>query len=258
MTGWLGVGNERVYRGRDGWLFYRPDVEYVTGPRFLDPAQLERRARPRPSNGRRRRSPIRARRSWQFKRDLDARGITLIVDADAGQAGHPSREARRGATRMRRPAAEPVVPRVRRRPRRDGVLVLRPVGSAGRRARTGGPQYLATDTHWRPEAMEAGGGAARRLHPAHVTLPCTPIPATASSAPEVRNIGDTARMLDLPTTGTLFPPEAVVAAPRPEPDGAPWRPSRDADVLVLGDSFSNIYSLASMGWGDGARASSST
>ena len=37
-----------------------------------------------------------------------------------------------------------------------------------------------------------------------------------------------------------------------EPDGTPWRPARDADVLVMGDSFSNIYSLASMGWGDAA------
>jgi len=35
-------------------------------------------------------------------------------------------------------------------------------------------------------------------------------------------------------------------------DGAAWQPSRSADVLVLGDSFCNIYSLASMGWGDAA------
>src|SRR4051812_5060397 len=27
LSGWLGVGNERVYLGHDGWLFYRPDVE---------------------------------------------------------------------------------------------------------------------------------------------------------------------------------------------------------------------------------------
>src|SRR3954465_1427172 len=31
----LGAGNEQVYLGRDGWLFYRPDVDYVTGPGFL-------------------------------------------------------------------------------------------------------------------------------------------------------------------------------------------------------------------------------
>ena len=27
LSAWLGAGNERVYIGRDGWLFYRPDVE---------------------------------------------------------------------------------------------------------------------------------------------------------------------------------------------------------------------------------------
>ncbi|MGB6853649.1 MAG: hypothetical protein WBG49_13790, partial [Thermoanaerobaculia bacterium] len=31
MTSRLGVGNEQAYLGRDGWLFYRPDVDYVTG-----------------------------------------------------------------------------------------------------------------------------------------------------------------------------------------------------------------------------------
>ncbi|HSC28403.1 MAG TPA: hypothetical protein VLD67_14075, partial [Vicinamibacterales bacterium] len=32
LSGWLGAGNERVYVGNQGWLFYRPDVEYLTGP----------------------------------------------------------------------------------------------------------------------------------------------------------------------------------------------------------------------------------
>ena len=31
-----------------------------------------------------------------------------------------------------------------------------------------------------------------------------------------------------------------------------WRSSPTADVLLLGDSFSNIYALSSLGWGDGA------
>jgi hypothetical protein len=50
----------------------------------------------------------------------------------------------------------------------------------------------------------------------------------------------------------LYPPEEVDVRRVVLPDGSPWRPDRDADVLVLGDSFSNIYSLASMGWGEAA------
>src|SRR5690606_33941028 len=40
-----GAGNEQAYLGRDGWLFFRPDVDYATGPPFLAPRTLERRAR---------------------------------------------------------------------------------------------------------------------------------------------------------------------------------------------------------------------
>jgi alginate O-acetyltransferase complex protein AlgJ len=31
-----------------------------------------------------------------------------------------------------------------------------------------------------------------------------------------------------------------------------WRPSKEADTLLLGDSFSNIFSLAGLGWGEAA------
>lgn len=32
----LGAGNEKVYPGKDGWLFYRPDMDYLMGEGFLD------------------------------------------------------------------------------------------------------------------------------------------------------------------------------------------------------------------------------
>ena len=35
-------------------------------------------------------------------------------------------------------------------------------------------------------------------------------------------------------------------------DGARWMPRADADVLLVGDSFTNIYSDPAMGWGDSA------
>ena len=41
----LGAGNEQVYLGRDHWLFYRPDVDYVTGPPFLERKVISHRAR---------------------------------------------------------------------------------------------------------------------------------------------------------------------------------------------------------------------
>jgi alginate O-acetyltransferase complex protein AlgJ len=35
-------------------------------------------------------------------------------------------------------------------------------------------------------------------------------------------------------------------------DGQPWQPSETADVLLLGDSFTNIYTQEPMGWGAAA------
>src|SRR6185295_639143 len=95
MTGWLGAGNERVYPGRDGWVFYRQDVEYITGPGFLDPAQIRRRVAEAPewTNPP---EPDPREAILQFKRDLDARGITLVVMPAPLKPGvHPEMLARR-------------------------------------------------------------------------------------------------------------------------------------------------------------------
>jgi alginate O-acetyltransferase complex protein AlgJ len=119
-------------------------------------------------------------------------------------------------------------------------------------ARQSGRQYLATDTHWRPEAMEGVAELLAGFIATHVSLPVRADPRYRIERPEVRNTGDLARMLGLPDDQPLFPPETVWLRRVLQPDGSPWRPSRDADVLLLGDSFSNIYSLESMGWGTSA------
>jgi alginate O-acetyltransferase complex protein AlgJ len=59
-------------------------------------------------------------------------------------------------------------------------------------------------------------------------------------------------MLDLPDTAPLIRPQTVWLRRVLQADGQLWRSSRDADVLLLGDSFANIYSLESMGWGTSA------
>ena len=135
--------------------------------------------------------------------------------------------------------------------RRDGVLVFDP-SEALAASRIAGPQDLATDTHWRPEAMEAVAELLAGFIAASVNLAAAVDPGYQIDRPDVRNTGDAARMLDLPDDTLLFPPEAVSLRRVLQPDGSPWRPSRNADVLLLGDSFTNIYSLESMGWGTSA------
>ena len=86
LTGLLGVGTERVYPGTGDWLFYGPDLRYVTGRGFLSTSELRRRAgsgdtvagSPQPDP----RVAI-----LDLHRALAARDIELNRDAHAGQAG---------------------------------------------------------------------------------------------------------------------------------------------------------------------------
>jgi alginate O-acetyltransferase complex protein AlgJ len=135
--------------------------------------------------------------------------------------------------------------------RREGVLVIDP-SEALAATRLGGPQYLSTDTHWRPESMETVADLLGNAILDVGRLGIVPDPGYMVERVEVRNTGDIARMLDLPEDSDLFPPESVWLRRILHADGSSWRSSRQADVLVLGDSFSNIYALESMGWGTSA------
>ncbi|MGE5836088.1 MAG: alginate O-acetyltransferase AlgX-related protein [Acidobacteriota bacterium] len=245
LTRWLGAGNERVYPGRDGWLFYRPDVESVTGPGFLEPSQMARRIRstpewqspPQPDP----RIPLR-----QLKRDLEARGIALIVmPTPVKPTVHPEKLASRLAGELT-PIQNASYARFVADLNAAGVLVFdsSPILAAERRT---SPQFMATDTHWRPEALERAAEALVAFIEQHVSLPRLPEPAYRLERIEFHYPGDIARMLDLPPRAQLFAPDHIWPTLVVNRDGSPWRASREADVLLLGDSFSNIYTGETFG-----------
>ena len=49
MTGLFRLGNEKVIVGKDGWLFFSGDYEYLINPGFLRPEVLARREKKRDS-----------------------------------------------------------------------------------------------------------------------------------------------------------------------------------------------------------------
>ncbi len=248
LSGWLGVGNERVYQGRDGWLFYRPDVEYVMGAGFLDPGQMRRRQE--------------SEREWldkpepdprpalvAFKRQLEQRGIALIVvPTPVKPAMHPEKLGKAGAETI--PVQNPSYRAFVDDLRRQNVIVFDVAEQLARNG-NGSTGYLATDTHWRPDAMERTAQLLGQFIQTTVSLPELSNESYRVEERTVTNVGDTAAMLDLPEGDRLARPESVTMHRIVNGEGQPWQPSRSADVLVLGDSFSNIYSLASLGWGDG-------
>jgi hypothetical protein len=70
---------------------------------------------------------------------------------------------------------------------------------------------------------------------------------------EVENFGDIVVTLGLPKSQTLFEPQTVtIHRVLDAASGEPIAFREDADVVFLGDSFSNIYSAPQMNWGDAA------
>jgi alginate O-acetyltransferase complex protein AlgJ len=228
----LGAGNEQAYIGHTPWLFYRDGVDYVTGPGFHSDARLA---------------------ILQLKEQLDVRGIRLVVmPTPVKPIIHPEHFSRRfeGREDPLRPDSYPTF--IRELDER-GVLVFdaAPALLEAKR-RSGTSQYLMTDTHWRPEALELVADRLRDFVTQHADLAPAPSPGYISQPVEVTNLGDVARMLDLPKRQARYPEEAVRLRQIRTAENALWRPSRSADVLLLGDSFSNVYSLAEMGWGESA------
>jgi alginate O-acetyltransferase complex protein AlgJ len=109
--------------------------------------------------------------------------------------------------------------------------------------------YLETDTHWRPETMEYLAKHLAKL--IRSTHPKNGGDVLQVVDKEIRGVGDTARMLRLPASQEIYRPQEVTIHQVFSGDRA-WRPNKESDILLLGDSFSNIYSLDALGWGEAA------
>jgi alginate O-acetyltransferase complex protein AlgJ len=134
--------------------------------------------------------------------------------------------------------------------REAGVDVFDPTPSGPPADRQ--PRFLRHDSHWTPEWMDEVAREVARHARAKVELPA----ATARYRTEevaVRRSGDLVDMLGLPPDQALFPPQEVtVRRTLDAATGLPAEPNPSADVLLLGDSFTNIFTAQQMGWGDAA------
>jgi len=256
LTGTLGVGNEQACVGRDGWLFYRPDVEYITGPAFFDPVGMKRRAEKSDVQP----NPVSA--IVDFRNQLRTRGIDLIivpVPVKPAIDGEMLAEKGKSGDAPQNASFTSFIERLGK----EDVRVFDPTKLLLERkhALGGQPLYLQTDTHWRPETMEAvaqefakssvgsGSGLAKTAGGRAETA--SQPAALRVIAHEVSGLGDIATMLRLPPTQRIFPLQTVTIHEITLDTGL-WNSEKDTTVLLLGDSFSNIFSLNAMGWGESA------
>lgn len=232
VTRYLGIGNRRVFVGRDGWLYYRPDLDAAAGKGALhrEPASVAREE---------------SDKAWQapipviadFAAQLRTRGIELLfvpvpTKPMIAREGI-GLEAAAGAPEGWREAL------VELQGNKVEVLDLFPLLSQIERD---GDAFLTLDTHWTPRSMEAAaravaeriGVASRRDEPSNQVVR--------------EGEGDLVGMLGLGDRQTLFIPERVeLREPHESPGG-----DDAAGVLLLGDSFANIYEDPALGFGAGA------
>lgn len=240
------VGNKRALIGRDGWLYYAPGVQHVGGPGFLESAVQRSREKDVLDAGE---EPIVADpvpAILAFRAALAQRGIRLLL------LPMPDKSALVSAPLHGRgpsvPSQNPDFPRFLQVLRSHGVAVFDAWSVAA--AHRDGPPFLRQDTHWTPAFMES---VARALAGYVSGLDVLSAAATPSAFHAVETpiarVGDIVDMLKLPDAQTLFQPQSLVVHQVRDAQDNPWEPDAGAEVLLLGDSFSNIYSLEGMGWG---------
>ena len=247
------VGNKLAVVGQDPrWLFYTPGLTYASGPSFLDRDVMRARekealdadtpvhADPRPA-------------IFSFHDMLAARGIKLILFPMPDKTMLQPMELH-GRERDGRPIRVPRNPGLDAlisEARAHGIDVFDPTPRAtnpGDAAR-----FLVQDTHYTPDWMERIArelaGEIRRT----VALPAPPEPVNLHAvAQSVERVGDLVDMLKLPDDQTWFLPQKVTVHQVQDAAGDAWEPDADGDVLLLGDSFTNVFSKDAMGWGESA------
>ena len=243
---WLRRGNAKVLHGREAWLVYRQGLDFVTAPDFSSPRA--RRVLGLPSGGLR---PLDA--ILDFHRQLRERDIDLLVvplptkatlHPDALDPGLPLDLA------PRNPGVRPFFEALSE----AGVATLDVVPGLIELRREGRPAFLERDTHWTPEAMErVARQVAERVRPlaggAAVVAASSPFDRRHLS---FEGIGDVTSMLPWALDSGRWRPHRLeltqVAGSR---DGRPpIDPS--SPILVLGDSFTQVFSDPMLGMGRGA------
>lgn len=249
-------GNRKATIGFDGWLYYTPGITAVAGRPFLDPGVLAARRTAGDAGSDGAVSPDPRPAILAFARFLGGRGIHLVLFPVPDKASLQPLELHGRARDVSGvpPAHNPDRPRLIAELESAGVSVFDPTPAV---LRPGEPPYfMRQDTHWTPEWMEKVAGDLAAFLVDRKLVPRDPGAGGARAwravAKSVSRVGDVTDMLGLPEGQTLFLPETHTIHEIQDPSGTPFDSSEHAAVLLLGDSFTNVFSADQMGWGSNA------
>ncbi len=246
-------GNAKAVIGQGEWLYYKPGIMAVAGPGFLDKNVHAARRKAALDDGDSPPQQDPRPAVLAMHKALRDRGIALVLLPVPDKATlvpgtlHRRRDPAGGLS----VATNLDYPRFVNEMRDAGVLIFDP--SPPTLNVDDPPRFLEQDTHWTPAFMQDVSGRLAAFVTQNVALPRVAQPPQWTEVPtRVSRVGDIVDMLKLPADQTLFQTHTISINVVQDAGGQPWAPSEKADVLLLGDSFANIYSQEPMGWGQGA------
>ncbi len=225
LSRYLRCGNEKVIINSKGQLFYSADVDYLANPGFLKPEiQKKRQLKGFTAN------PIPA--IVDFNRQLAQRNIKLIL---LPMPVKPMLYAN-----AQNPDYQNFIEQLKQQnitvyDAQDDLLTLQ---------KNGIEPFLRTDTHLSPSGVQCVAENVAAM----ITVDSEPNADFSVFRQNIRNYGDIAAMLKLSDLSRIIAPETVGIS-QVLYNGSPLLPSRNAPILLLGDSFTNIYSAGNLNWG---------
>ncbi len=244
LTQWAGEGNRRVHPARNGWLFYRPELQALNG---WGPLQTEPAANVMKDPTLAKLRPARER-VLEFAAQLKERGIPLLlVPVPVKPMLYHEHLFLKGPDA---PLYHPDQLAFYDELRAAGIDVLdltQPLYEFKKRH----PVFLKQDTHWTPEAMKKAAALVadhiKKTWPELANRDTTPL--IDARLHDRSGLGDLVGLLDLAQPEALFAPESVQLVSIQGLD-----PDRAAPITLLGDSFVNIYTDPTLGFGGDAGA----
>ncbi len=246
----LGDTGSKAIVGREGWLFYRPDVRCLVEPDRPDTSSKAGRWVER-GEGTYQDSVV-----WaivHFRDQLKERGIEVLVMPVPGKPSiYPQKLCRtvgQDANRLSSPTRQLV-----QKLSAQGVQVVDLFDrfSRARREKPGEDLYLAQDTHWTPAGARIAAEALVEKFRNLGWAPAQSVNFTPRMV-RVRRYGDILEMIvprssqdhtpyeDVECRQALDPTGRGLTSSESERPGTYRYPGGGAPVLVLGDSFCRIY-----------------
>lgn len=236
LTEYCGAGNEQVYKGKGNWLFYRNDVDYIISDGFMQQTSESKAAK----------------EIIKFRDFLKTNGIELIVVPAAAKTSIYPEMFVSSYNNITQPLQNPSYNNFIDLLEANGIYVINtPELLMQWKQETGQPQFLESDTHWTNEAVVKT--AEQIAHSIRKIMGLKPLKDSGYKRNEklINGLGDTAIMLRFPSGKDSRYKENIKIWQVKE-NNSLWKQDKNADILVLGDSYSNIYSLKDMGWGESA------